>query len=252
MMARRLLCVAWQLLAGACLAVILTTPASSPERVAAALALIFVLPGLGVLEALPVRGIRGLGLLVLVPAVSLAVVILDSAALYVCNVQLGTRAWTVSLAAIAVVAAQLGILRSAGHVRWRWRGGRVRVAFGGLAAMIAGGVLLAAAVVATAGSASKQRRDDRYTQLWALPDPTGARAATVGIYNHEGAAQTYVLRAHETGRTLTISVTIGSGGTWSSRVSYPAGERSLRVNLSMNGNPAPVYRWVQLNLTPPR
>ncbi len=250
------------LLAGGCAAAVLSAPAGSPERVIAALLLALVLPGLAYTLLLTSRQSPADRLL-LVPALSMAIVVLDSVGLYVVKTHLDLRAWTVSIAAITVGLCVLGLFRRGQRFSSNGVGSlrparRLR-AHGRAAAVLLGAslsvaALLAAATLTTVSSVAQRDRRNRFTQLWALPQGAQQRRVAIGVFNHESGRRTYTLQA-VSGPRLVYSArfTLGDQQTWSVVRAFPRGTSSLRINLLLAGSHA-VYRWVQLYLpvTPPR
>ncbi len=233
------------LLIPGCAAVILKTPGSSVERVIAAALLIFVLPGLAATSAFS-PGLAGVGWLLLVPALSIAIAILDSGALYLAKVTLDLHSWTYSIAAVGLVLTLIGLLRP---TITEPRLPRRRV--GNVVPLLIGVVLacglLAATTYATMKSVSDQEHADHYTQLWALPAGRG-HTATIGVYNHEDAPRSYTLTITDGVRSRqTLTLSLPAGGRWVTRQPYAASARYLRATLTMYGNPLRTYRWVQLN-----
>jgi uncharacterized membrane protein len=241
------------LLAAAAAAVVLMAPARSPERIVAALLLVLVLPGVPAARLLrPGRAtfdrpgawptVR-LERLLLTFAVSIAVVILDSAGLYVFGVRLELDSWTLSLAAITVALAGIGLLPFARSAPMRTPRVRRRLGLravrprGGVALAVVPAVLLVTAMLAGAGaltyaSVRSSARADHFTQLWLLPSDRGQRSATIGILNHQGSARTYRLRVFVNRRPIrSQSVTVAGGATWRATQTYSASTATLRVEL---------------------
>lgn len=222
-----------------CAVVVQRTPAGSPERAAAALLLVLVLPGLA-LRRLLMRGESG-GLL-LVPALSLALTILVSAGLYVAGIRLGLTSWSQSLAA-AVICFALASLPWRTSLTGAHRH-RIRLSAVTTIAILCAVGLVASATIVTARSVHRQHREDRFTQLWALP---GGDRITVGIYNHEGSARRYLLRAR-LGRRLLRSemIPVAAGASWTRTLAL-LGRGNLRFSVTARGQGPRVYRWVELH-----
>lgn len=237
--------VALAALSEVCAVVVQRTPAGSPERVTAALLLVLVLPGLA-LRRLLMRSERRS--LLLVPALSLAVTILVSAGLYVAGIRLGVTSWSQSLAAAASCFALASLPWRTSVTGTHSR--RLRLSAVTTIAILCAVGLVAAAATVTARSVRRQQREDRFTQLWALR--SGDRV-TVGIYNHEGSAQRYLLRAR-VGRRLLSSETVPvtAGATWTSTLARP-GRGTIRFSVTARGPGPRVFRWVELHVgSPPR
>ena len=241
------------LVAIACAALVVSTPAASPERVIAALLLALALPGIALIELLPgaERGWTGAVLLAL--GVSIAVLVLDSGLIYILGVPLDLASWGWSLAAITAGSAVASSVcrrpepHGARHPVPAGRRpalGRPGAAVGGLAGACVAG-LLVATVLITAHSVTQRSSADHFTQLWALPSTTTTGQITVGLYNHQGRAHTYLLTVRRSGKLLRDrTVALHSGGRWTATLSkLPAGV--IRISTTSN-RPGRVHRRVKL------
>jgi hypothetical protein len=241
-----LLCAA---LAGVCAAVILNTPAGSPERAVAAFLLVMVLPGVALTELLPASP-RGPGAAAAVSvALSVSATVLASVGLYFAGVRLDLDSWTVTLTAITVLAAAGAAVRR-GPVALPWAGLRARPAPALVVAGLGAAVLLAGAAGLTVRSVSDRTQRTRFTQLWALPPTGGASAATIGIYNHQGASRRYELRVYSNGRLVRSQlVLVPDRGSFTTTETPPAAKSAdLRVTIAVPGRLENVYRWVQVRV----
>lgn len=225
-------------------------PSGSVGRVIAGCLLVLVLPGFALAELLAgPEPYRGAGRILLIPGLSVSVVILVSAVLYVTGVRLDLHSWDISVGAVTVVAAVAGaIARSPVQ-------DLVSLPVKPLAILLVGailsGCLLAATVLATTHSVRQSERADRFTQLWALPTGPGRRSARIGVYNHEGRATTYVLRTFLDSRLAsTRSISVRSGVTWTATRKLARRVRTMRVTLSLASAPDTLFRAVHLNLVP--
>ena len=253
---RLLVAVALVAVAGACAALVVDTPAGSPERVTASLLLALALPGIALVRLLPGAGYGRAGELLLALGASVAVLVLDSALLYILRLRLDLRSWAWSLAAITAVCAVASLVRrcprsdgaphpvSAGR---RPAIGRSGAAVGGLAGACVA-ALLVATVLITGHSVTHRSGADHFTQLWALPSPAKTGQITVGLYNHQGRAHAYRLAVRRRGRLLRAqTVALRSGGRWTATLSGLPARGSVRVSVRSNG-PHRVHRWVEIRL----
>lgn len=234
-----------------CGALVWLTPAASPERVLGALLLGLVLPGSALSRLLSwEESNRAVGRLLLVPALSLAVVIVDSLILYVVGIHLDAHSWTVSVGGVTLVASMIGPLRAIplrGLQHPRPQTVRLLSLTG-----VGAAILLAAAVLVTIKGVRAQARADHFTQLWILPAAGGQRSATVGVMNHEGARKSYQVDVFVDHRLRSLSiVALNVGGQWTTRLRFGSAAKRVRVTLSLGGSPGVVYREVHLRLAPP-
>ena len=237
----------------ACAIVVLWTPAASPERVIAALLLGFTLPGTAILLLMPARGSGRAEMLLFAVGVSIALLILDSFALYVVGIRLNRVSWAWSLTAITVMCAALSRV----NPRRPWvapslalapKGGSTARADTAIVALgaVAAAILLAVAAVITAHSVAHRANSDHFTQLWALPDSAAANSVTVGMFNHEGRPLHYALEVSHDGQLLrSQTVSLPAGGRWSETIRTVSGP--LRFSVTSTGQ-HPVSRWVELRL----
>lgn len=247
-MSRRLLSVGMTIVAsGACVAIIAFAPAGSPERVLAAFLLVLVFPGIGLSDLVPVVNRRQL---LVVPALSVTAVILDSAGLSLVGVRLDIDSWSISLAAIAVVGHLLSLTRETGGSHGRSLATH-RVSAPALVAGLSAAGLLAGAAVVTARSVERQHHNDRFTQLWALPDGQTS-AIEIGVYNHQGVNRTYRLEVSADGVPLqSEQLLVASGRSLTLKSYRPVASSAVRISIVSTGPGTPVNRWVQLRFPPP-
>ncbi len=228
------------LLAAAAVAVALAAPSRSPERVVAALLLVLALPGVPGSRLLrPSRGdaerdgswpAGAFERLLLIPALSIALVILDSVALYVAGVKLDLDSWTLSLAAITVA---LGIVELLPFARPRHAEAGRRAVRGVSRPAREHAAGCACARRFTCGRARhgdaggrgsahirqrhQPRHADHFTQLWLLPSAGGHRSSAIGVFNHQGSHGSYRLRVFANGVRSAHSCDVGNGATWRGR-----------------------------------
>jgi hypothetical protein len=236
-----------------CAVLVWVTPSGSAERVLGALLLLFVLPGaaLGRLLWPPEARQSGAGLL-LSPALSVALVILDSAVLHVSGIRLQQRSWTASIGAIGVALCVLGIFwpRTVSPRRDRRRFPRAGLVAPLVAAVVLSGAILAGSGLITAGSVRHQQRVDHFTELWMLPAASGAHTATIGIYNHEGATRTFLTRYYLNGHfKFRRSVVVAANRSWTTTESFPARSKRVRVTIASPGDPGSVLHSVRIRWT---
>jgi hypothetical protein len=230
-------------LTGASAAVILRAPGGSPERVAGALLLALILPGFGLSSLL--RTASGARRALLVPALSIAAVILDSAALYLAGVRLDANSWVYSLTAVSMVSYVAGLL-CYGPPRLSLP--RVSTLGLPIVAVSCALALLTGATLVTAHSVKRRVSSDHFTQLWALPSPGRPESVTIGIYNHEGRALEYQVSTRLDGSPVHIrTIEVGSGKSTTINQQHSARTRTLSVSISANRT---IHRWVQLHFTP--
>jgi hypothetical protein len=232
--------------AAATAAVVWTAPSASPERVIAAMLLVLVVPGAALSRLFAwTEGTPAGGGLVLVGALSLAVVVMDSVILYLAGIRLDDHSWAASLGGVSLVCSLLGVLRPMTRPQLRGRGWVSRWPL--LVGALASGAILAAAVLITIQGVRSQDGAERFTQLWALPTP-GAPAATIGVFNHEGAPKSYVLTIYQDGRVRSVQpLTVRSRAAWTSKQTFGSGIHRVRITLSL-GDSSSVYRTVHLTL----
>ncbi len=233
-------------------ALVWLTPAGSPERVIGALLLVLVLPGAALSRLLswPERHGPG-GRTLLIPALSLSLVVVDSLILYLIGIRLDTHSWTISLGAIAVVASAAGPLRAVPLPQLRLARHRLRAL--GPVWLGAGGVaiLLVGAALITVNGVRAQTRADHFTQLWILPHADNERAATIGVFNHEDSRKSYQVKVDVNGRAWSSwTVRLRPSSRWSTSVHFAPNARSVRVTLSLTSSPGVTYREVHLRLAP--
>jgi uncharacterized membrane protein YbhN (UPF0104 family) len=237
------------LVTGGCGAAVWLTSSGSPGRVLASLLLLLVLPGAALSHLLRWREHRrpGGGLL-LVAALSLAVVVVDSVVLYAVGVRLDVHVWTISVGAITEAASVAGFFRPSpllGLLAFH----RLRRLGPVCLATIAAAVLVSAAVLVTIGGVRAQARADHFTQLWILPDAGNPGAATVGVFNHEGKRENYQLNVSVDGRVQsTLAVQLRADRGWSTTVFFAGQATRVRATLALASAPGLVYREVQLRL----
>lgn len=248
-----------------CAVLVVWSPSASPERIIAAFLLTLALPGAIVVQVLPGRRRGRAESLLLVLGVSVSVVILDSALLYVLGIRLGLRSWAWSLTAVIVLTGLASLVgqRSERQDPTKLSLGRCFKTRYGLRIVAGAALCVVALTVATAlitgHSVTRNEQSDQFTQLWALPGANGAdrvwrlssasggRAITVGLFNHEGRPERYRLGVRRHGQLLRSgSVSLQSGERWSGTVEgLPHG--AVQVNL-VGSDPNSVHRWVRLRL----
>jgi uncharacterized membrane protein len=234
----------------ACGALVWLTPAGSPERVLGALLLGLVLPGAALSRLLAWEDrYRRVGRLLLVPALSLAVVIVDSIILYLVGVRLDAHAWTISVAGVTLMAAAIDPLRAIPPPRLHHSRPQTRrllsLAGAGLAILLTGAVLLTIKGVRAQASA------DHFTQLWLLPGARDERTATIGVFNHEGARRSYQLELTVNDRLQSLwTVQLRPGGHWTTPVQLPPQAGLVQATLVQTSSPEVAYREVHLRLAP--
>ncbi|HZU59327.1 MAG TPA: hypothetical protein VE983_00075 [Solirubrobacteraceae bacterium] len=237
---------------GLCAAGVWLTASGSPERAIAAFLLLLLLPGLAVTRLLPqAQDEPGGARLLLTLAISLAVVIIDSAVLYVAGIRLDVHSWTLSVGGITFVALVAGLLARAPASR----GLAPRPQLSQVAAISAGvlvaGALIVGAVLTTQAGVRAQAQADRFTALWALPMGQGPPGVRIGVFNHQGAAESYVLSVSVNGSPYaSLNPTVQPGGRWETSLPVSPRGHQLIVRLSSVSRSPSIQRTVQLRLTP--
>jgi hypothetical protein len=228
-----------------CATLVLVAPSGSPERVVAALLLVFVLPGLALSRLVPVGRTGAGGTALLALSLSVVAVILVSAGLYAVGARLDLTSWALSLAAVTVLAELAALFAGTGDVVRMPP--RVPVPATLAVAGLCAAALLTGAGIVTATSVQRRERSDRFTQLWAMRANGGNAAVTIGVANHEGMVKHYRVAVLGDGRTLwQRAVSLGAGQVWTTAVSRPPSVGDLRVNLTAAGSPH-LRRWVALH-----
>jgi hypothetical protein len=199
--------------------------------------LIFVLPGLAVACANPVRVRVGERHAVAV-AFGIAATILGTVAVAALGVRLDSTLWVlllmcVSLGACVATFVLFPLRRPVAKVRARPPSSEDRLpralrdlSLGALAVC-----LLAAAAVVTFTSNSDQVAREPFTQLWVTPSAGESDSATVGLRNRESQSRSFTVTA--LGREGEIKswsgLELAPGETWSGRVHAPLGGGRVRV-----------------------
>jgi uncharacterized membrane protein len=234
-------------LSSVCAATVALAPAGAPERAVAAMLLVFLLPGLGLSELVPVApGIGAAGRALLAVALSVAAVILDSGALYVADVRLGLDSWALSLAGIAIACSAGSLLRRRAPLDAP-RVPRIHLHVPLVVATACAAAVLTGTTLLTVSSVAHRARVDHFTQLWALPATAPSREVRIGIYNHEGTSETYrlVVRSdRHVVRTQTVPVALTQ--SWTTTQLRPKGASDLTISISRIGAGAAVRRSVEL------
>jgi uncharacterized membrane protein len=230
-----------------CAACVITLPAANPARAIAGLTLVLLLPGAALLGALsPATPPTVLERVLWRVGLSIAVTILLTLALDAAGLAVELRSWACALTVVTLVACGAWARQSRGTERmartWRPRlPSTGRIAALALAALLCGG-----AVLVTARSVQRTAAASHFTQLWILPPSATGKAATIGVANHEGEAQHYILTASRRGRALLRlpELTVSAGATWTRQLAPPIGGGRVDVTLRRVGQRGVVYRHV--------
>lgn len=236
--------------AAGCAELVVSAPAGSPLRAIAGLALALIFPGVPASRLVPFDRETPIVSVILVFGLSIALVILDSAALYVLGVRLDRASWAWSLAAVTGVSAVAALFADrggdktvlqAGQVRaWRPRGNWTT----GLALVVAVGAV-ALAVAMTSVSIRDRARSDRFTQLWALPRTPDK--VQIGVYNHEGEKELYRVDVRNGRRVVRVLVmSLQPNRYWTAELRGLPMRGEVLVSLESSG-PVAVHRWVRVN-----
>lgn len=247
--ATRLVAAAPALVSVLCVGLVSSLAAGNPVRVIAALLLVTVLPGLAASVALGVWSRVSAGeRIVLVPALSLALSVLVSVALYGLGVRLSLGSWADSLAAVTVLACLYVVVRPPASLALPWWS-----LWRGLPWIAASAVVLTVAGVISAHSVARADRASRFTTLWVLPASGDSDHVRIGLYNHQGATEDYVVKVGR-GRQLRVltGVRTRSSVSWTRVIRIPPGQGKLRVVVTLGIASNPVYRQVALTVAPTR
>jgi hypothetical protein len=241
--------------------------------VVAGLALAFVLPGYALTRALFTgRQLARLERIVLIPALSLAVLVVGGLLLYVARIKLTMPAWALLAGGVTVAAAAGAYARRAyardAHASGA-RGDDVRVqsasmrspsrrtARRGLAVHWIAPALAALLLLGGAGwislqSASQQRKSVAVTELSMLPTSgspdLASQRVSIAIENQNMSGGNYrLVLTGPDGFRAAFAPELGRDGTWRHAVTVPIGGRVV-ADLFRNGVSAP-YRSVSLDLS---
>ena len=206
--------------------------ASGPVRALAALVLVLFLPGIAVSMAVGVfTRVPARERLITVTALSLAITALMGLALYGLGIPLGVRSWSYSLAAVTVLGSLYRVIWPL-PINIRLRVPALR----SLIWVAAIGLVLVATVAITARSVTDAARANDFTQLWALPDHAHPGYEVIGLYNHEGKAERYVVRIGYGARVRRLrTVLVARFSSWSTDISVPVERRKVNVVVSFRG-----------------
>jgi hypothetical protein len=199
--------------------------------------LVFVLPGLAVACANPVRVRVGERHAVAI-AFGIAATILGTVAVAALGMRLDSTLWVLLLMCVSLGACVATFVlfpqrRPVGRAPARPAPGDGRlprairdVALGAVAVC-----LLAGAAVVTFTSKSDQVAREPFTQLWVMPTVGESDTATVGLRNRESLSRSFTVKA--LGREGEIKswrdLDLAPGETWSGRVHAPLGGGRVRV-----------------------
>jgi uncharacterized membrane protein len=243
-------------------AALLTGVGASPSivRIASALSLVLVLPGLSLTRMLfPARALGGGEVLLLSIALSLCTTVVGGLALHVSLVDLTRGSWAAFLAGVTVVAVIIAEarmrrmervvidrphrstdrIRSAPAVRGRWL---VNGALFGLAL----GVGISAVLMAR--TPLPARGVEGYTALWLLPGDKAGRKLEVGVRSSEFRTTRYRLEVRVGGtRVPPYRFQLTTGGSWNASLRVRRGWKgTVRALLYRASAPDKVYRRARL------
>jgi hypothetical protein len=195
--------------------------------------LVFVLPGLAVACANPVRVRAGERHAVAV-AFGIAATILGTVAVAAIGLRLDSTLWILLLICVSLGACvatfvlfperRRDVALNAGTSRTKY--GRPRalrdLGLGALAIC-----LLAAAAVVTFSSNDAQIKREPFTQFWVVPTEGGPSGATVGLRNRESESRDFTVTAYDRAGEIKTweGVEVGPGESWSGRVKAAPGHR---------------------------
>ncbi len=243
----------------------LVSVAASPSivRIASALLLVLVLPGLAITRVLFPTRTQGVWEVILFSiALSICVTVIGGLALHVALIGLTKGSWATLLAGVTIAAAltaeartrrMRGVgapfidgprsptdrVRSAPSIRGRWL---VNGALFGLAL----GVGISA--VSMARTPLPARGVEGYTALWLLPGDRGERYLDVGVQSSELETTKYRLEVRiGRGRVLTYRFVLTTGADWRAALRVKGGwSGAVRARLYRANAPTTVYRRSRL------
>jgi hypothetical protein len=205
--------------------------------------LIFVLPGLAVACANPVRVRVGERHAVAV-AFGIAATILGTVAVAALGLRLDSTLWILLLMCVSLGSCVATFAffpeprrERALNARLPRSTGRLPRAIRDLSLGALAACLLAAAAVVTFTSNSDKIAREPFTQLWVMPSAGESGTATVGLRNRESQSRHFTVTASGTeGEIKTWSdVELAPGETWSGRVRAPLGGGRVRIVASNGG-----------------
>jgi hypothetical protein len=215
--------------------------------------LVFVLPGLAVACANPVRVRVGERHAVAV-AFGIAATILGTVAIAALGLRLDSTLWVLLLMCVSLGACVATFVLfpqrrpvGRGPARPAPLEGQLPRAIRDVSLGVLAVCLLAAAAVVTFTSKSDQVAREPFTQLWVMPTQGESGTATVGLRNRESRSRSFTVTAlGREGEIKTWSdLELAPGETWSGRVHAPLGGGRVRV-LATDGDQ--VDRTVALTL----
>jgi uncharacterized membrane protein len=225
-----------------------------------ALPFVLVLPGLAVTVMLYPSGTLGVPeRLTLTLGLSLAIVAISGLLLNVTPWGLQPASWAVALGGTTLVAGAAAFARARRETH-QARGARLKTALQSARAQLgARQVALLVLAVVTAVGALALARDGAvrhpspgFTQLWMLPDETGARdTIRLGVRNAESTVATYQLRV-QTGTGVLQewpSIDLQPGEVWQASLTVPderTGGQAIEALLARADDPTSVYRRATL------
>jgi hypothetical protein len=199
--------------------------------------LVFVLPGLAVACANPVRVRVGERHAVAV-AFGIAATILGTVAVAALGLRLDSTLWVLLLMCVSLGACVATFVlfpqrRPVGRGPGRLVPGEDRLprAIRDLSLGVLAICLLAAAAVVTFTSKSDQIGREPFTQLWVMPTVGESDTATVGLRNRESQSRSFTVKALGRGGEIKSwrDLDLAPGETWSGRVHAPLGGGRVRV-----------------------
>jgi hypothetical protein len=237
--------------------------------VPAGLGLVFVLPGLPLVRLLFRRRVlSGAERFALVPALSVATVIIGGIVLYALGARLTRGSWTALIVGVTVLAAALVYLQRVRVARSGWTN-QDTAEFGTVlsagteqvplsrAALRLGPLILAAILLAGSGYVALRAAQHSATPFTTLsmvpgdkPAPvalgTARRDVLIEVTSAERADTSYTVRlSGQGGFSQTLSVQLPPGGYWSQTVQVPFPGR-VTVDLFRGADTAAPYRTVFL------
>lgn len=206
-----------------------------PLRVALGLALVLVVPGYALSQALFPGSTLGMAERAAFSlGTSLATTALGGLVLHWSSWGLHAGSWSALLGSVAVLASGLALVRGIPPDSRRAVGSafvpvRLRLTLAQWPLLLLAGLIVAVAA-RVAGRGETSQEAPGFTQLWMLPGGGGNGTIQLGVQSHEPATATYRLEVVADGRSLIEkpSITLEPGARWTGSIA-PAGAAASTV-----------------------
>ena len=217
-------------------------------RVASALLLLLLLPGLGFIGALfPARSLTAPEIALLAIALSFSLAIIGALVLHVARIGLTGGSWATFLASVTIAGAATaqargtyvgdGVPRPTLSRTWLIDGALLGLAF----SLVAGAIWLARTPLPAKGV-------DGYTALWMLPSDRGRQYLDIGVQSSELESTRYRLDVRVGQTPLpAYRFSLATGERWNARLRVNRDWKGVvRARLYRAAEPRSVYRRVRL------